>query len=69
MSFKYLGLIFCKSGSTEGETQERALQGRKVVRSAGHIGKGRIIHKHGGKKKKKKVHHDSIIVLTMKYGN
>ncbi len=32
--FKYLGSVMCKHGgtrSTEGETRERALQGRKVV--------------------------------------
>ncbi len=29
--FKYLGSVMCKHGGTEGETWERALQGRKVV--------------------------------------
>ncbi len=31
--FKYLGSVMCKQSGTEGETRERALQGRKVVGS------------------------------------
>ncbi len=38
--FKYLGSVMCKHGGTEGETTERALQGRKVVGSLGRIMKG-----------------------------
>ncbi len=33
--FKHLGSVMCKHGGTEGETRERALQGRKVVGSLG----------------------------------
>ncbi len=35
--FKYLGSVMCKHGGTEGETRERALQGRKAVGSLGSI--------------------------------
>ncbi len=38
--FKYLGSVMCKHDGTEGETRERAMQGRKVVGSLGHIMKG-----------------------------
>ncbi len=41
--FKYLGLVMCKHGGTEGETIERALQGRKVVGSLGRILNGRSV--------------------------
>ncbi len=41
--FKYLGSVMCKHGSTEGEIRERALQGRKVVGSLGHIMNGRSL--------------------------
>ncbi len=41
--FKYLGSVMCKHGGTEGETRERALQGRKVVGSQGHIINGRSV--------------------------
>ncbi len=34
---KYLGSVMCKHGGTEGETRERALQGRRVVGSLGRI--------------------------------
>ncbi len=33
----------CKHGGTEGETRERALQGRKVVGSLGRIMNGRSV--------------------------
>ncbi len=33
----------CKHGGTEGETRERAWQGRKVVGSLGHIMNGRTV--------------------------
>ncbi len=42
--FKYLGSVMCKHGGTEGETRERALQGRKVVGSLGRIMKGRSVN-------------------------
>ncbi len=41
--FKYLGSIMCKHGGTEEEPRERALQGRKVVRSVGRIMNGRSV--------------------------
>ncbi len=44
MNFKYLGSVMGKHGGTEGETRERALQGRKVVGgSLGHIMNGRSV--------------------------
>ncbi len=41
--FKYLGSVMCKHDGTEGETRERALQGRKVVGSLRHIMNGRSV--------------------------
>ncbi len=41
--FKYVGSVMCKHGGTEGETRERALQGRKAVGSLGRIMKGRSV--------------------------
>ncbi len=41
--FKYLGSVMCKHGGTEGETRERALQGKKVVGSLGRIMKGKSV--------------------------
>ncbi len=41
--FKYLGSILCKYGSMEGETRERAVQGRKVVESLGRMMKERTV--------------------------
>ncbi len=41
--FKYLGSVMCKHGGTEGETRERALQGRKVVGSLGCLMNGRSV--------------------------
>ncbi len=33
IEFKYLGSVFCKFGSMEGEIRERAIQGRIVIGS------------------------------------
>ncbi len=33
--FKYLGSIFCKYGSMEGEIRQRAIQSRKLIGSLG----------------------------------
>ncbi len=41
--FRYLGSVMGKHGDTEGETRERALQGRKVVGSLGRIMNGRNV--------------------------
>ncbi len=41
--FKYLGSIMCKNGSMESETRERAVQGRKVIGSLGHMLNGRTV--------------------------
>ncbi len=41
--FKYLGSVTGKHGGTEGETRERALQGRKAVGSLGRIKNGRSV--------------------------
>ncbi len=41
--FKYLASVMCKHGGTEGETRERALQGRKVVGYLGRIMNGRSV--------------------------
>ncbi len=38
-----VGSVMCKHGGTERETRERALQGRKVVGSLGHIMNGRSV--------------------------
>ncbi len=37
---EYLGSVMCKHGGTEGETRERALQGRRVAGSLGQIMNG-----------------------------
>ncbi len=42
--FKYLCSILCKCGSIEGEVQEEALQGRKVVGSLGCMMKSRTVN-------------------------
>ncbi len=60
--YKYLGLILCKCGSKEGEVREKALQGRKVVGSLGHMTKGMTVNMDI-----KKALHDSIIVPTLSY--
>ncbi len=52
----------CKHGSMEGEPRERAVQGRKVVGSLGHMMRGRTVSM-----EVKKGQRDGIIVLTMTY--
>ena len=58
--FKYLGSVLCKYGSMEGEIRERALQGRKGVRSL-----GRMMRERRVSKEVKKALRDSIIILTL----
>ncbi len=41
--FKYLGSVMCKYCGTEGVTRERALPGRKVVGSCGHMNDRSVI--------------------------
>ncbi len=60
--FKYLGSVMCKHGDTEGETRERALQGRKGVGSLGHIMKGRSVSM-----EVKRDLRNTVIVPTLKY--
>ncbi len=62
--FKYLSSVMCKHGSMEGETRERAVQGRKVVGSLGHMMKGRTVSM-----EVKKGPCDGIIVLTITYAS
>ncbi len=62
--FKYLGSIMCKHGGTEGETRERALQGRKVVGSLGHIMNGR-----SGSMEVKRDLRNTVIVPTLTYAS
>ncbi len=59
MNYKYLGSILCKYGMG-GEIRERALQGRKVVGSLGHMTRERTVSK-----EVKKVLRDSIIILPV----
>ncbi len=54
----------CKHGSMEGEPRERAVQGRKVVGSLGHMMRGRTVST-----EVKKGQRDGIIVLTMTYAS
>ena len=60
--FKYLGSVMCKHGSMEGETRERALQGRKVVGSLGRVMSERTVSM-----EVKKQLRDSVIVPTITY--
>jgi len=62
--FKYLGSIMCKHGSMDGETRERAVQGRKVVGSLGRIMKGRTVSL-----EVKKGLRDGVIVPTITYAS
>ncbi len=62
--FKYLGYIFCKYGSMEGEIRERAIQGRKVIGSLGRVMRERTLSR-----EVKKALRDSIIVLTVAYAS
>ena len=62
--FKYLGSILCKYGSMEGETRERAVQGRKVVGSLGRMMKERTVSM-----EVKKGLRDGIIVPTLTYAS
>ncbi len=62
--FKYLGSVMCKHGGTEGETRERALQGRKVVGSLGHIMNGRRVSM-----EVKRDLRNTVIVPTLTYAS
>ncbi len=54
----------CKHGGTEGETRERALQGRKVVGSLGRIMNGRSLSM-----EVKRNLRNTLIVPTLTYGS
>lgn len=60
--FKYLGSILCKHGSMEGETRERAVQGKKMIGFLELMMKVRTVDM-----KVKKGLHDGIIVPTITY--
>ena len=62
--FKYLRSVFCKDGSLEGETRERAVQGRKVVGSLGRMMRERTVSRDV-----KKGLRDGIIVPTLTYAS
>ncbi len=62
--FKYLGSAVCKHGGTEGETRERALQGRKVVGSSGCIMNGRSVSM-----EVKRDLRNTVIVPTLTYAS
>ncbi len=62
--FKYLGSVMCKHGGTEGETRERALQGRKVVGSLGHTLNGRSVSM-----EVKRDLRNTVIVPTLTYAS
>ncbi len=54
----------CKHGGTEGETRERALQGRKVAGSLGRIMKGRSVSM-----EVKRHLRNTVIVPTLTYAS
>ncbi len=60
----YKGRNMCKHGGTEGETRERALQGRKVVGSLGRIMKGRSVSM-----EVKRDLRNTVIVPTLTYAS
>ncbi len=62
--FKCLGSVMCKHGGTEGETRERALQGRKVVGSL-----RRIIIGRGVSMKVKRDLRNTVMVPTLTYAS
>ncbi len=62
--FKYLGSVMCKHGGTEGETRERALQGRKVVGSLRRIMSGRSVSM-----EVKRDLRNTVIVPTLTYAS
>ena len=62
--FKYLGSILCKNGSMDGESRERAIQGRKVVGSLGLLMKGRTVSM-----EEKKGLRDGVLLPTISYAS
>ncbi|WP_435325976.1 hypothetical protein, partial [Klebsiella pneumoniae] len=62
--FKYLGSVFCKDGSMDGETRERAIQGRKVIGTLGRMMKERTVSNDV-----KKGLRDGIVVPTLTYAS
>ena len=62
--FKYLGSVFCKDGSMDGEMRERAIQGRKVIGSLGRMMRERTVSNDV-----KKGLRDGIIVPTLTYAS
>ncbi len=64
LSTVYLGSVMCKDGSTKAETRERALQGRKVVGSLGHIMNDRSVSM-----EVKRDLRNTVIVPTLTYAS
>ena len=62
--FKYLGTTLCKHGSAEGETRERAIQGRKVIGSLERVMKGRTVSM-----EIKKELRDTVVLPTLTYAS
>ena len=58
--FKYLGLVFCRDESMEGETRDKAVQRTKAIGSL-----GRMMRKRTVSKDIKKGLWDGIIVPTL----